>query len=87
MIVSLSLKKNSFLSPLFVAFGCPIIGKLMMLPVDLMLIAEPAFKKWVEVYAKDEDLFFTDFAKAFAKLLELGVPFPSASKEAWWKFW
>ena len=34
-------------------------GKLMMLPVDLMLIMEPAFKKYVEVYAKDEDKFFT----------------------------
>lgn len=62
-------------------------GKLMMLPSDMILVEDPSFKKWVELYAKDEDLFFTDFAKAFAKLLELGVPFPSASKEAWWKFW
>jgi catalase (peroxidase I) len=33
-------------------------GKLMMLPVDIALVAEPAFRKWVEVYAKDEDKFF-----------------------------
>lgn len=26
----------------------------------------------VEMYAKDEDLFFRDFAKAYQKLLELG---------------
>mmetsp|Transcript_35223 Transcript_35223/g.77112 ORF Transcript_35223/g.77112 Transcript_35223/m.77112 type:complete len:324 (-) Transcript_35223:2023-2994(-) len=54
-------------------------GKLMMLPSDLVLIQDPKFKKYVEMYAKDEDLFFADFAKAFAKLLELGVPFPSKS--------
>jgi catalase (peroxidase I) len=30
----------------------------MMLPIDLALIQEPAFRKWVEVYAKDEDKFF-----------------------------
>ena len=34
-----------------------------------------AFRKWVEAYAKDEDLFFKDFAAAFSKLMELGVPF------------
>jgi hypothetical protein len=30
----------------------------MMLPVDITLVAEPAFRKWVEIYAKDEDKFF-----------------------------
>ena len=29
-------------------------GQLMMLPTDIMLVAEPEFKKWVELYAKDE---------------------------------
>lgn len=33
-------------------------GKLMMLPTDIVLIQEPSFRKWVEVYAKDEDKFF-----------------------------
>ena len=51
----------------------------MMLPSDLVLVQDPKFKKYVEMYAKDEDLFFADFAKAFAKLLELGVTFPSKS--------
>ena len=50
-------------------------GKLMMLPSDIALIKDPKFRRWVEVYAKDEDRFFVDFAKAFSKLLELGVPF------------
>jgi cytochrome c peroxidase len=61
----------------------------MMLPVDVMLIMEPAFKKWVDVYAKDEDKFFTDFASAFAKLLALGVPaaaIPSIGKP-WYQIW
>jgi len=48
---------------------------LMMLPADLALIADPEFKKWVDAYAKDQGRFFDDFAKAFSKLLELGVPF------------
>jgi len=50
-------------------------GTLMMTPADMALIEDPAFKKWVEVYAKDENKFFQDFANAFSKLLELGVKF------------
>jgi len=49
-------------------------GYLMMLPADLVLIQDPAFKKFVELYANDEKAFFRDFAKAFQKLEELGVP-------------
>lgn len=60
-------------------------GSLMMLPSDVVLIADPAFKKWVEIYAKDEDRFFKDFAKAFAKLLELGCTLPS--DKPWYAFW
>uniref|UniRef100_H3G4X6 Cytochrome c peroxidase, mitochondrial n=2 Tax=Phytophthora ramorum TaxID=164328 RepID=H3G4X6_PHYRM len=48
-------------------------GKLMMLPADLVLIQDPQFKKYVELYAKDEDLWFKDFSKAFVKLTENGV--------------
>jgi len=51
-------------------------GELMMLETDLALIRDPEFRKWVEIYAKDQNLFFKDFAVAFSKLLELGVPFP-----------
>jgi len=60
-------------------------GKLMMLPSDIALIQDPSFRKIVELYAKDEDAFLKDFAKAFSKLLELGVPFPVA--KPWWQFW
>lgn len=45
----------------------------MMLPTDLALIEDPAFRPFVEAYADDKDLFFADFSKAFSKLIELGV--------------
>lgn len=48
---------------------------LMMLPSDMSLLEDKEFRKWVEIYAKDESRFFGDFSKAFQKLLELGVPF------------
>ena len=51
-------------------------GKLMMLPSDIALVQDAEFRNYVEMYAKDEALFFKDFSAAFAKLLELGVPFP-----------
>jgi cytochrome c peroxidase len=60
-------------------------GQLCRLPSDLVLLHDPEFKKWVEVYAKDRNRFFHDFAKAFAKLLELGVPFDPP--KPWWKRW
>jgi len=60
-------------------------GKLMMLPADLALIQDAEFRKYVEEYAKDEDLFFKDFAAAFQKLEELGVNFKE--QKPWWKFW
>lgn len=59
-------------------------GKLMMLPSDMVLIQDPAFLKVVELYAKDEDAFFKDYASAFSKLLELGVDVPST--KPWYKF-
>uniref|UniRef100_A0AAV1V343 Cytochrome c peroxidase, mitochondrial n=1 Tax=Peronospora matthiolae TaxID=2874970 RepID=A0AAV1V343_9STRA len=54
-------------------------GELMMLPSDLALVQDPEFKKYVEIYAKDEDLWFRDFSKAFVKLTENGVNFPETS--------
>lgn len=57
-----------------------------MLPTDMALVEDDAFKPWVEAYAEDKDLFFTDFAKVFAKLIELGVhrserPYAAADKK------
>jgi len=56
-------------------------GELMMLPADLAFAKDAAFKKWVETYAKNEKKFFEDFAKAYKKLIELGVKFPENSKD------
>jgi cytochrome c peroxidase len=47
---------------------------LMMLPTDMWLIWDRKLKPYVQKYAKDEEAFNADFAAAFAKLLELGVP-------------
>ncbi|KAG0240751.1 heme peroxidase [Mortierella sp. GBA43] len=53
---------------------------LMMLPSDMALMKDKEFKKWVEVYAKDEQKFFEDFGKAVSKLFELGCVFEEGSK-------
>jgi len=47
-------------------------GQIMMLPTDLALYNDPAFKKFVLLYAHDEDRFFHDFALAYEKLMNLG---------------
>ncbi|KAJ2158060.1 heme peroxidase [Coemansia sp. RSA 552] len=51
-------------------------GAFMMLPADMAFKSDPQFRKHVERYAADQDAFFVDFAKAFAKLLELGSRIP-----------
>lgn len=57
-------------------------GQLMMLPADMAMVWDKKFRKYVDLYAKDEEKFFKDFAAAFGKLLELGVPFASAASPA-----
>jgi hypothetical protein len=56
-------------------------GELMMLPSDLAIRDDPQFRVFAELYAKDEQLFFKDFAEAFGKLISLGVPAPAPAKE------
>lgn len=58
--------------------------KLMMLPADMALVQDKAFRKWVEVYAKDQDAFFRDFSAVVTKLFELGVPFKEGTEK--WVF-
>jgi catalase (peroxidase I) len=48
-------------------------GELMMLPTDMALKTDPEFRKYAEMYAKDEELFFRDFAAALDKLFSLGT--------------
>eukprot|EP00475_Leptophrys_vorax_P002669 TRINITY_DN114_c0_g1_i1.p1 TRINITY_DN114_c0_g1~~TRINITY_DN114_c0_g1_i1.p1 ORF type:complete len:250 (-),score=37.72 TRINITY_DN114_c0_g1_i1:151-900(-) len=45
---------------------------LLVLPSDKALVEDPEFKKYVEVYANDEDAFFADYAAAHLALSELG---------------
>ncbi|GAA5974323.1 hypothetical protein JCM8115_006761 [Rhodotorula mucilaginosa] len=47
---------------------------LMMLRTDMALSTDKEFKPYAQKYAKDEDAFFSDFSKAFSKLIHLGVP-------------
>ncbi|KZO98799.1 class II peroxidase [Calocera viscosa TUFC12733] len=57
---------------------------LMMLPSDFALVQDKEFKKWVKVYAADQDKFFADFSLYFSELLELGVPRAQfVSSEPW----
>ena len=53
---------------------------LMMLPADYALVQDKEFKKWVQKYAADNDFFFSEFSKAFSRLLELGCTFKADSK-------
>ncbi|KAL8128465.1 hypothetical protein V2J09_017620 [Rumex salicifolius] len=45
---------------------------LLKLPTDKALVEDPAFRSYVELYAKDEDAFFGDYAASHKKLSELG---------------
>ncbi|KAJ3690776.1 hypothetical protein LUZ61_019940 [Rhynchospora tenuis] len=45
---------------------------LLKLPTDKALLDDPKFRHYVELYAKDEDLFFKDYAESHKKLSELG---------------
>eukprot|EP00929_Paragymnodinium_shiwhaense_P120904 TRINITY_DN92969_c0_g1_i1.p1 TRINITY_DN92969_c0_g1~~TRINITY_DN92969_c0_g1_i1.p1 ORF type:complete len:346 (-),score=69.72 TRINITY_DN92969_c0_g1_i1:167-1204(-) len=47
-------------------------GDLMMLPSDIVLIQDKAFRTYVEAYAKDQNLFLKDFGAAVGKLFDLG---------------
>ena len=39
-------------------------GKLMMLPSDIALIQDKKMRQYVQMYAKDKELFFKEFAAA-----------------------
>jgi len=49
-------------------------GELVMLVADLALVKDPNFARFVKLYKEDEEAFFKDFAAAWKKLVELGVP-------------
>ncbi|KAF7841199.1 L-ascorbate peroxidase 3 [Senna tora] len=45
---------------------------LLKLPTDKCLLEDPEFRRYVELYAKNEDAFFRDYAESHKKLSELG---------------
>ncbi|KAF2280631.1 cytochrome c peroxidase mitochondrial precursor [Westerdykella ornata] len=56
---------------------------LMMLPTDMEIVKDKTFRKHAERYAKDNDVFFKEFADAVLKLFELGVPFTVSEDQRW----
>ncbi|TKW11684.2 hypothetical protein SEVIR_6G246300v4 [Setaria viridis] len=52
---------------------------LLQLPTDKALLSDPEFRRYVELYAKDEEAFFKDYAESHKKLSELGFAPRSAS--------
>ncbi|XP_004512151.1 L-ascorbate peroxidase 3-like [Cicer arietinum] len=53
--------------------------ELLKLPTDKALIEDSVFRKYVELYAKDEDAFFRDYAISHKKLSELGFINPNCN--------
>jgi cytochrome c peroxidase len=47
----------------------------MIPPTDMALVQDNMFKKHVERYAKDIEVFFKEFWGVVCKLFELGVQF------------
>ncbi|KAL6517432.1 L-ascorbate peroxidase 3 [Orobanche minor] len=45
---------------------------LLKLPTDVALLDDPEFRRYVDLYAEDEDAFFRDYAESHKKLSELG---------------
>lgn len=56
---------------------------LLKLPTDKVLVEDPVFRRYVELYAKDEDAFFRDYAESHKKLSELGFKPPRAAALAY----
>lgn len=51
---------------------------LLKLPTDKALVEDHQFRLYVELYAKDEEAFFRDYAESHKKLSELGFTPPSS---------
>lgn len=75
LLLSLDWKKKTLANGVeqFVHVDEDLGEELMMLPTDYSLREDPHFKPYVELYAKDKDRFYKDFAEVFAKLIELGI--------------
>jgi cytochrome c peroxidase len=75
LLLSLQWKKKTLKNGIeqFVNYDEDTETELMMLPTDIALIQDKSFRRWVELYARDQERFFSDFTKVFEKLIELGI--------------
>jgi cytochrome c peroxidase len=75
LLLSLQWKKKTLKNGMeqFVNYDEDSETELMMLPTDIALTQDKGFRQWVELYARDKEVFFEDFTKVFAKLVELGI--------------
>ncbi|XP_057804753.1 L-ascorbate peroxidase 3-like isoform X2 [Salvia miltiorrhiza] len=55
---------------------------LLKLPTDKVLVEDPQFRKFVTLYAEDEEAFFRDYAASHKRLSELGFSPPSSLRLA-----
>ncbi|KAL1566641.1 L-ascorbate peroxidase 3 [Salvia divinorum] len=55
---------------------------LLKLPTDKVLVEDPEFRKYVIMYAEDEEAFFRDYAASHKRLSELGFSPPSSFRLA-----
>jgi len=55
--------------------GYPLDDNLVWLSTDACLWTDPVFRQTAELYAKDQEAFFRDYAKVHQKLSELGSRF------------
>mmetsp|Transcript_2084 Transcript_2084/g.2900 ORF Transcript_2084/g.2900 Transcript_2084/m.2900 type:complete len:116 (+) Transcript_2084:192-539(+) len=49
-------------------------GDVHFLPTDVVLVVDADFQKQVRRFAEDEALFFKSFARAYSRMVSLGVP-------------
>ena len=49
-------------------------GGLIKLASDSVLVSDESTRKWVEVYARDNERFVSEFAQVYQKMSELGMP-------------
>ncbi|XP_057545146.1 L-ascorbate peroxidase 5, peroxisomal-like isoform X2 [Amaranthus tricolor] len=55
---------------------------LVKFPTDKVLLQDPAFRRYVQLYAKDEKTFFAHYAESHKKMSELGFQPPRAVVKA-----
>lgn len=52
---------------------------LVKFPTDKALISDPRFRPFVELYARDQNAFFRDYAESHQKMSELGFNYPESN--------